>query len=845
MAKEARAHATRYRRPVARKAPFPAAACLVACLLWLDAPGFESPVELSPAPERATTDEPGSLPGRPSDVPAPHVELADLRDEQGGIEVMVLSSSGTKASGATVLAVGPGLWPARKTETGPDGYARLVGLEAGVYDLRATQGEEVVAAPVTLILSRADKESVTLRMVKGRQVKVRVVDGEDGTAVAAASVVLAEGGLSPFPLEAVTGQDGVAVFGPVAPSKATISARAKGFVPRSNVTVPTSGSAEVEVALVRGGSLVGEVVDARGRAIDGARIEVIGTDISGAPVAETSETLAFRAAHFTFALSGPRPLLPAGELGVMPGRVPDIPRGPGVMPPMKVPESGEGIEPWVTRDDGTFRASPVSPGRLHVIARHPDFVEVISKPLRLEPGEESRVKLVMRSGGTLEGKVVDDRGEPVPRARVDVVATRGTLAETLVTGEDGNFTLKAVPDRLSVTVTRPGLADVTAYREQVSVKEGQTKSLEIKLPPLRESVLVRVTDEQNRPLANAQVSVASLSPKAELRRTRFTTEEGQVDFNDARGLPLLLEVTLPGRAPAVMELDEAPAEVTVELARGVTVVGSVTTRRGHDPLPGAEVTLHTKTGARHVKTDARGGFQLEEISEGPARLVVARAGHVRAEREVTIERPRHEQPFEIDAIDLAEAGSVEGEVVDGRGKPIAGARVAKDTVPAYLPGGRLPPSVVTTDREGRFQLDELPEGEVTLEAFSREQGRARVQVNVTAGRVTDRVKLILEGAEADVTDELSHAHGVAVTLGERDVEDGVHVIVVLVTEGSEAERGGLRRGDRILSIDGEATSSMREARAKLTGPLSNDVLIEVERDEARQRLRVGREPLER
>lgn len=829
---------------MARKPPFVIAACIIACLLWLEAPGFESPVERPTPMPRAEVEE--LRPAHAEEGLASEPLAAPTApDEQGVIEVTVLSASGAKVEGATVLAVGAGLWPARKTETGADGSARLAGLKAGVYDLRAVHGEEVVAAPVTIVLSRSAEEKLTLRMVKGRQVKVRVVDGESSAPVPSAKVVLAEGGLSPFPLEAVTGKDGVAVFAPVAPMMATASASAEGFVPRTSVMVPASGPAEVEVALVRGGKLVGEVVDARGRAIEGARIEVVGTDLSGAPVAETSDTLAFRAAHFTFALSGPRPLLPAGELGVMPGRIPDIPRGPSPIHPMKVPESGERVEPWVTKTDGTFRASPVSPGRLRVIARHPEFVETISSTIRLQPGEEARVKLVMRAGGTLETRVVDERGEPIARARVDIVAIRGTFAETRMTADDGTFSLQAVPDRLSLTVTRPGMADVTSHREEVSVKEGERKQLEIKLPPVREPILVRVMDDANRPLANAQVTVASLSPKAQLRRTRFTSSTGEVDFADARGLPLLLEVTLPGRAPVAMELDAAPAEVTIELARGVTVVGSVTTRRGHDPLRGAHVTLHTKATTRHVTTDERGGFRLDDIAEGPARLVVAHAGLVSAELEVTIQRPRHEQPFEIEAVDLAEAGSVEGEVVDARGRPIAGARVAKDAVPAHLPSGRLPSFVATTDRQGRFRLGDLPEGDVTVEAFSREHGRARAQVNVTAGRVTDRVTLVLDGAEADPVEEPLASFGVAITLGERDVEGGTHLIVVLVTPGSEAERGGLLRGDRIVSIDGEAPSSMREARAKLTGPLSDDVIVEIERDDRRQTLRIGREPLER
>ena len=75
----------------------------------------------------------------------------------------------------------------------------------------------------------------------------------------------------------------------------------------------------VRIALLRGATLRGDVVDARGFPIDGASIEVIGTDTFGLPIAETPLLSAFRNTHFDWSLAGPLALIPAGELGVMPG----------------------------------------------------------------------------------------------------------------------------------------------------------------------------------------------------------------------------------------------------------------------------------------------------------------------------------------------------------------------------------------------------------------------------------------------------------------------------------------------------------------------------------------------
>lgn len=812
----------------------------MACLFWLDATGFE--VENEPATKQA---EPAAEVTRPAPVIGePILPWTAPEAEARAIDVTVLSASGEEVADATVEVVGLGLWPARKATTDANGRVRLTGLESGIFDLRAYRDDEVVGAPVTVVLPKTGTEQVTLRLVKGRTVRVRVLDA-DKKPLPSAQVVLAEGGLSPFPLEAVTNDEGVAVIRPVAPTKVTLGASAEGYVPRSGIGLDPTDAGEVDIVLLRGGMLVGEVVDGRGRAIEGARIEVIGTDTSGAPIAETSDTRAFRAEHFTFALQGPRPLLPAGELGVMPGPLPDIPRDPGLSWPTSVTPSDSGSEPWVTRGDGTFRASFVPPGRLRVIARHPDFVEAISTTLRLAPGETERVKLVMRQGGNLKGRVLDERDEPIASARIDVVALRGgTFTQTLTTDERGAFTASALPERVAVTVTRPGMPDASPHREELRLGEGETKEIEIRLPALREPVRVRVTDEDDAPLSFAQVSITSLSPKTPLRRTRFTSETGEIEFPDTVGLPLELEVTLPGRAPVVMQVESAPREINVELSRGLVLLGSVTTRRGYDSLPDAEVVLSSKAMTRRTRTDERGAFRLEDVGEGTATLTISREGYVSVERKVTIQKPRRSEPIELDAVNLEEGGVVEGEVVDDRGRPVAGARVAKDLLPAYSPSGRAPKGVATTDDAGRFQVADLPEGEVLLVADSPDAGKGRVEVTVRAGRVTDRVRLVLSG-KADETEEAIGRGGVAVTLGERDVEGNVHVIVVLVAEASEAERAGLRRGDRIVSIGSETPNTMKEARALLSGPVGESVIVEVERGDGRHTLSIPREEVKR
>src|SRR5262249_31785934 len=147
----------------------------------------------------------------------------------------------------------------------------------------------------------------------------------------------------------------------------------------------------------------------------------------------------------------------------------------------------------------------------------------------------------------------------------------------------------------------------------------------------------------------------------------------------------------------------------------------------------------------------------------------------------------------------------------------------------YLPYGPLPPGVVATDHEGRFTLGGLPEGDVTLEGYFSDLGRGFVdKVPVRAGRTTSRIKITLAGGEP--RKEPKGGGSSAVTLAER-TERGAKVIsVLMVPPGSEAEVAGIEPGDDILAVNGSEVHSIEETRKRLTGPLAEDVILELERD---------------
>jgi C-terminal processing protease CtpA/Prc len=82
-----------------------------------------------------------------------------------------------------------------------------------------------------------------------------------------------------------------------------------------------------------------------------------------------------------------------------------------------------------------------------------------------------------------------------------------------------------------------------------------------------------------------------------------------------------------------------------------------------------------------------------------------------------------------------------------------------------------------------------------------------------------------------------------VTLGVTSVPP--EVVLVSVVDGSEAERAGLAPGDVLLAVDGAPVQTMEDARARLNGPIANDVLVAVRRNGTTLSLRVAREAIRR
>ena len=260
-------------------------------------------------------------------------------------------------------------------------------------------------------------------------------------------------------------------------------------------------------------------------------------------------------------------------------------------------------------------------------------------------------------------------------------------------------------------------------------------TMEVPLPPAG-TLRARVVDAATRePVREFVYSIEPLEPQeddARLGSPRMHRGEANSDGRFVVTIPAgRYRVSAAATAYTasqpleVLVSEREPAEVTIQLDRGITLTGRVTDDSGA-PVEGAEVFVTPAEGDRANKrsaprvrpgngvSGADGTFTISGIEPGVATLMARKEGFVPfrkaldAGTETTLD------------IRLSRGLTLEG-VVTRAGKPVADAQVS--AMSAAVGGDHQP---ATTDRNGRFVLQGLVAARYTISAH-REQWHAQLQ----------------------------------------------------------------------------------------------------------------------
>ena len=617
-----------------------------------------------------------------------------------------------------VRVEGSSVWPARETalEAGAFTFAEI---PEGVYALVAIAAATVPGEPEFASIPLEDVAPdghVTLALVPAHRIAVKVVDAE-GAAIVDARVTLGAAHLGLLQHHARTDTEGIAAMGPVPNGGYVVHADAEGFLAAAGVEVAVADTAPAQVVLrmARPGRIRGVVLDEDDRRVADASIEVV----SDAPFS-VGESSARRTVF-------DRAVVAQGSLGVTSGPVPEIPQAS----PEYAPDRRDGGGAVASDGDGAFTLTDLVPGTYTLRATHGRFAASDPVEIRVRPGAEIEgIRLRLRQGRPLTGRVVDDNARPIANAWIE-------LDDGGVYGTDDRGVFDAGLRRGAVVLTARAPGMVAARREV----EVRAVAVDVEFVLKRADAIVRghVDDDNLRPLDGVQVTLRAASTLMPTEVT-WTDARGQFEFAALPEGPVSLLFDHTGHAGVVVDA-EAVARgrervVEVVMTRGWTLVVDVRDRETGVAIPSAIVIA----GDRRAKTDRGGLVEFGALGESPVDVEVSAADYGRDVFSVPRDRDRdRDGDRTLRIVELSQGGSIEGVVTDWAGDPVAGASVV-------IKVGDSEVAQVRCDARGRFSAGGLAQGDLVLEAYppaDREDDLAPVaqSSDVLRGRATRGIEL--------------------------------------------------------------------------------------------------------
>lgn len=511
---------------------------------------------------------------------------------------------------------------------------------------------------------------------------------------------------------------------------------------------------ELDLELLPGAVFTGRVVDEAGTPIAGAKVAASGlargteTDaagqfVFGGAAPDNNQGLTVTKAGFqptsTVAWAGGAPL----EIVLRPGLVLTVrvvdDRGEGLAG-VRVGVKSEPFRPMENRGysdaQGRLRVADLPTKTIDVLADKAGFVSVHTEVD--VPAQSGELVLVLRSGRSIAGRVLDQNGLPIVGASLYCQATAAdgeprTVGSRAVSDLEGRFTIRELP---------PEPCDLQAHhddfrRASLPAVAGSPTDLLVRMEPAA-SVAGRVVDGiTEAPVAAFTIALSAdheLHPLQYVDPVRFANADGSFAVKHWQlqpGVALFVDVAAAGYAPqrvvGAAQVEALRDPHVIRLFAGTTVRGVVRDAATGAPVQEVEVVLQsgdpqdatrrayltaTDEGPNKtaVFTDAAGRFELPCVPPGENRLLLAHRDYPK----------RTFGPFEVPAgvpVLEVEPTLKPGATLRGRvtGVPqVAGTKLAVRGV-----GDRTVECVLGAD--GSFEVHSVPAGRVEL-AFTPAKG---------------------------------------------------------------------------------------------------------------------------
>mgnify|MGYP003750281953 FL=1 len=452
-------------------------------------------------------------------------------------------------------------------------------------------------------------------------------------------------------------------------------------------------------------------------------------------------------------------------------------------------------------EQGEFVIDTVKPGEYRLTCKGTEWKQ---QRLTIETGPD-QIEVVLQKAPILTGRVIDPRGNPISRARVQLGQNWGS-GDSASTDDNGRFTLLLHLDETGLEILARGFLQST---QQIDPTVGGDLGDVV----LAEAEVVEgiVYSPDGKPVSGARITANQVRQGGRNRRrggssTAWSKSDGSFRISFPRpdsqwrltaSFPLLLaseELTIDPQG-------QNTTGVKLMLRWGAVVSGIVT----GEGMPVPDATISFQTGGRgwnqnnrSTRTDETGHFQISGLVEGKFSIRASAQGF--GDTLLSDQLIRADEQLRID-LKLLRETTLSGIVIDQRGAPVNGAQLSVSDSTGARRGG-------LTGLDGYFSIDQLAPGLVDVRCDS--SGYLRTQLR-EIDPVHGPIEIVLE-------QEFS-LRGVVVDL---ETGEGIQRARVSVRSESSIEQGRNSRGrwDR----------SNREGEFKVDGLSANQYQVSAAAD---------------
>lgn len=504
----------------------------------------------------------------------------------------------------------------------------LLGVDAlypGELFATAVSGE-LSSVPTRVTLAAAVTQ-VTLTLDRAGTIAVTVLDEASQPVPKPTLELLTRGGESVTRRALQTGE--LVVLGPIGVGEYQLRASSPGY---QGTTVPVqvkAGETPVELTLPRGTVISGRVVDEYGRPAAG--VSVLVTPMGDSFFADgEGKFVAMVPSPGLYELHAHHSDWGGVDLKVTaPKENVELqlePRGGAEITVIAEGRRVEGASVTLFHAQGNFRNDRNSgadgvvlmrgmpPDTYVVVASHPDYLSSARTQLTLRDGELQKITLELKTGGAIEGVVVDTMGVPVNGI---TVATSPRQTEPATTDAMGHFRIAPLrPGTFFVKAAQRGYEQV----DRVSAKVGGEP---VRLVVNRLSVFRGRVLGDGQPLKNFRVD-----------EHEITSTDGRFELPlPATNETVIVAVEAPGYEPMMASRPKTPDLGDFDLKRAELVTGVVRDANGQGV---ADAVVTCEACEQSVLSDASGKFSIGKPAFQREFTLLAKKGRRSGSKTITV-----------------------------------------------------------------------------------------------------------------------------------------------------------------------------------------------------------------